>query len=209
MGAAVQQINLYRPVGGQWAQTFTPQTATLALLVLVAGAFAVSLYAWLGVRSSERAVDEVVEQTRGRSERITAVGDQLRVGGTMAQLSARTAQLAQLSAQLRLVLQKVGDPALGRTQGYSSQLRAVALARIDGVWVERISIKGNSAAIELQGTATDAQLLPQYLASLGRQSALGLHGVRELAIESSAIDGSANGAVDFHISQSDAGAAAP
>jgi hypothetical protein len=209
MDVTVQQINLYRPEGGQWAQTFAPRTAAMALLVLLVGALMVSLYAWFGVRSSERAVGEVVAQTRGRSDRIAAVGDQLRVGGTVAQLSARAAQLAQLSAQLRLLLQKVGDPALGRTQGYSPQLRAVALAHVNGVWVERISIKGNSGKIELSGTATDAQLLPDYLASLGSQAALGLHGVRELTVESSASDGNANGAVDFRIVQNEEGAAAP
>ena len=63
---------------------------------------------------------------------------------------------------------------LGNTHGYADYFRAFARARVNGLWLTGASIAGAGKEIEigLQGRVVQADLLPQYISALSRESAL-------------------------------------
>ena len=61
---------------------------------------------------------------------------------------------------------------LGNTRGYAGYFRALAQARVEGVWLTGVDIAGAGNAIGLQGRALHASLLPAYITRLGQQEIL-------------------------------------
>jgi hypothetical protein len=204
--ALVQSINLFQPEHGGWRGSFKPATIGWALLAIVVGAALLSTYAWLRERSFERNVAAVVRADQTRTEQLARSSAALQSQGRLDQLQAHVAALEQRNDRLRLIIQRLGNTADNTVRGskapYSTVVAEVANAGFGGVWVSHIDISGNNALLSLRGTAVRAELLPEYLQSLGHQAALRGRAIGSFVVESATDAGSAKvGAVNFTISQ--------
>jgi hypothetical protein len=202
-----QSINLYRPSTSRWGGAFRLATIGWSMLIVIVGLGVLSFHAWRGLRQSEQQASQVVAQARVRTSSLAALGEQFAASGQLDALRRQVDELQRTASGLQLVLERLGSAEFGRQQGFSSAIAALARARIDGVWIERLSISGVDGTLDLRGTAAEAELLPDYLGSLGRQAALQRRGISDLVIETPAEAGSGRGTVNFHISQAGDGAA--
>ena len=71
---------------------------------------------------------------------------------------------------------------LGRTEGYSASLRALARRSMEGVWLTRIEFAEASGELSLSGRATRAELVPAYLERLRGEQALRGQGFSRLEV---------------------------
>jgi hypothetical protein len=71
-------------------------------------------------------------------------------------------------AGLEAVALRLGAGALGRTTGFTEQLRALARGSTDGVWLTGIHLDNAGAQIVLEGKALDAARVPSLIERLGR-----------------------------------------
>ena len=84
-------------------------------------------------------------------------------------------ELAAVEAQRQLLQDAAGmldSGKLGNTLGYAGYFRALAQARVEGVWLTGVDIAGAGNDFGLQGRALHASLLPAYITRLGQQEIL-------------------------------------
>jgi Fimbrial assembly protein (PilN) len=167
-----QQINLYAPIFRKQSKVFSAATMVqgLALMVVVVGVFFWTIAAHTSLLEI-RAADSA-RQLQGELERLKAYG----VGATPAErarlLAERKKTLEASLAGQTQALQVFGGGALGRTEGYSELLRALARRSMKGVWLTRIEFAEASGELSLSGRATRAELVPAYLERLRGEPAL-------------------------------------
>lgn len=58
---------------------------------------------------------------------------------------------------------------LGRTQGFSAQMRAFARQSLDGLWLTRVHLNADGSEMEIAGRALKAELLPVYIHRLNSE----------------------------------------
>lgn len=177
-----QQINLYSPVFRRQSKVFSALTMLqgLGIIVVVVAVFFWTISAQtslLGIRAADSA-----RQLQGELERLKAHG----VSATPAERARLAAERkktleASLAGQTK-VLQAFDGGALGRTEGYSDMLRALARRSMEGVWLTRIEFADRSGELSLAGRATRAELVPAYLERLRGEAALRGQGFSRLEV---------------------------
>ena len=177
-----QQINLYSPIFRKQSKVFSALTMAqgLAIIVVVVGVFyyTISLHtSLLEIRAADSA-----RQLQGELERLKAYG----VGAAPAEraqsLAERKKTLEASFASQTQALQAFDTGVLGRTEGYSELLRALARRSMEGVWLTRIEFADSSGELSLAGRATRAELVPAYLERLCGEEALSGHAFSRLEV---------------------------
>lgn len=163
-----QQINLYQPMFRKQKQIFSATT-----IVEIAGVFVLGLLIIYGFARYQ----------------FSALENQ--IAGLDAQRATAISQLQSLSAQQtaprsRLLASELGDAEtvhrqklsqiqafetrrVGNTRGFSAHLSGLARQRVDGLWLTHVLIR--DGGIELAGATESGELVPRYLARLGREEA--------------------------------------
>lgn len=164
-----QQINLYQPIFRTTRKIFSAVT-----IAQTAGIFIVGLLLIYGISSWH----------------VARLGND--IAGLDAQRQAAMAQLQSLSVQTvpaprsRLVEDQLREAEIevaqkerllvafqtrrfGETRGFSRHFTALARERLDGLWLTRVVIR--DGGIALAGAAEAGELVPRYLARIGRDSA--------------------------------------
>jgi hypothetical protein len=156
-----QNINLHAP----GRRRRTPMSrAGIALSLVVAFAGSGVLY---GIEAQHQVQLRAAAQDSERAA--TRLEKQL----TAAPAAAHQAQ-QELNAiesevvALEAVAARLGAGALGRTTGFTSQLRALARGSTDGVWLTGIRFDNAGAQIALEGKALDAARVPLLIERLRR-----------------------------------------
>lgn len=167
-----QQINLYAPIFRRQSKVFSATTMLqgLALIVVVVGVFfyTISLHtSLLEIRAADSA-----RQLQGELERLKAYGVGQSPGERAKSLAERRKALEASLASQTKALQAFDTGVLGRTEGYSELLRALARRSMEGVWLTRIEFAERSGELSLSGRATRAELVPAYLERLRGEEAL-------------------------------------
>jgi hypothetical protein len=166
-----QQINLYQPIFRKQRQIFSA-VAMLQALGVVAVAL-LGIYGY-GLAKVGRLEAEVL-QLEGREKALTT--QLMRIDPALsahrrAELEAEVRRLnATLLDQQRLI-DVLREQPLGRTEGFSSYLAALARQRTPELWLTEIGINGGTAAIELAGRSLSPDLVPAYMQRLGKEPAL-------------------------------------
>jgi hypothetical protein len=166
-----QQINLYQPIFRKQRQIFSAVTMLQAVAVVAVALLGIYAYGLAQVSSLEV---EVV-QLEGRERALTT--QLMRIDPTLstnrrAELEAEVRRLnATLLDQQRLI-EVLRDRPLGRVEGFSSYLAALARQRTAELWLTEIGINGGAAAIELAGRSLQPELVPAYMQRLGTEPAL-------------------------------------
>jgi len=177
-----QQINLYNPVFRKQSKVFSA-TAMLQGLVLIAVVTGIFFY----IISLQSSLLEIRAADSSRSlqaelERLKAYGvrelpaDRARI--LAERKKALEADLA-MQAKAREAFEAGG---LGRTEGYSALLRALARRSMEGVWLTRIEFAEAGGELSLAGRASRAELVPAYLERLRGEEALRGHAFSRLEV---------------------------
>lgn len=166
-----QQINLYQPIFRKQRQIFSATAMAQALGLVVAALLAIYVYGLLGVRG----VEAELVQLEGREKALTT--QLMRIDPALganrrAELEEEVRRLnATLVDQQRLI-DVLREQPLGRTEGFSAFLEALARQRTAELWLTSFAINGGSGAIELVGRTLRPELVPEYMQRLGREAAL-------------------------------------
>lgn len=177
-----QQINLYAPIFRKQSKVFSALTMAqgLAIIVVVVGVFywTISLHtSLLEIRAADSA-----RQLQGELERLKAYGVGTAPGERAQLLAERKKTLEASLASQTQALQAFDTGVLGRTEGYSELLRALARRSIEGVWLTRIEFAEATGELSLSGRATRAELVPAYLERLRGEQALRGQGFSRLEV---------------------------
>lgn len=167
-----QQINLYAPVFRKQSKVFSAVTMAqaLALIVVVVAVFyyAISMQtSLLEVRANNSS-----RELQGELERLKALGGREAPGERAKLLAERRKTLEANLAKTTQALQAFDTGGVGRTEGYSELLRALARRSMEGVWLTRIEFTEPSGELSLTGRAARADLVPAYLERLRGEQAL-------------------------------------
>lgn len=177
-----QQINLYSPIFRKQPKVFSATTMLqgLALIVIVVAV----LFYTISLQSSlleNRAADSS-RQLQAELERLKAYGVAESPAERAKALAERKKKLeAELATQAK-ALEAFEGGLLGRTEGYSGLLRALARRTMEGVWLTRIEFAETSGELSLAGRATRADLVPAYLERLRGEEALRSHTFSRLEV---------------------------
>lgn len=169
--AIYQQVNLYQPIFRKQRQVFSAVTlAQAAALIAVAllGLYSFSRFKLMGL---EAEVGQLEAREKALTSQLGRIDPNLG-GNRRAEAEQEIKQLnATLLDQQRLI-DVLRDQPLGTTDGFSRYLAALGRQHTPEPWLTDITINGATRAIELAGHSVRAELVPEYLQHLGRETAL-------------------------------------
>jgi hypothetical protein len=171
-GAVSQQINLYSPIFRKQEKVFSATTLLqgFVLIVVVVAVFFYSISlqtSVLQIRSAESG-----RQLKSELERLKAYGAGESPAERAKALAERKKALEASLASQTQALAALDSGELGRAEGYSELLRALARISMEGVWLTRIQFAEGSGELSIAGRASRAELVPVYLERLRSEEAL-------------------------------------
>ena len=167
-----QQINLYSPLFRKQKKLFSAMALlpAIGLLVLTVAGF----YFYLSAQNSRlevRAAD-ASRQLQNELEQLKVYGAQQSPDARVKSLAERRKKLEAEFSERTQALQAMDKGALGKTEGYSGLLRALARLSMDGVWLTRVRFSDERGEAFIAGRATRPELVPVYLERLRREERL-------------------------------------
>ncbi len=163
-----QQINLYQPMFRKQKQIFSATT-----IVEIAGVFVLGLLIIYGFARYQ--VSALEDQIAGlEAQRATAMSQLQSLSTQQSAPRSRllASELADAEAahqQKQSQMQAFETRRIGNTRGFSPHLSGLARQRVDGLWLTHVLIR--DGGVELAGATEAGELLPRYLARLGREQA--------------------------------------
>ena len=167
-----QQINLFNPQFELKKHHMSARTAGLGMGGLALVLLALSMLAQRtigGLEQREAGVKAALAQGEAKRDQILRDFPPRKKDPALAQ------ELAAVEAQRQLLQDAsnvLDSGKLGNTHGYAGYFRALAQARVEGVWLTGVDIAGAGNDFGLQGRALYASLLPAYITRLGQQEVL-------------------------------------
>ena len=185
-----QQINLYSPLFRKQKKIFSGVAMAQATALVVVGVLA--FYAYVSLQSSllEIRVVDSGQQVRAEIER-------LKVYSATESPEVRAKALAERTR----TAQALAESGLGRSDGYSGSLRALARLSMQGVWLTRVQFADKEGEVAIVGRATHPELVASYLERLRKEEALRGQAFSRLEIRRPATPERA-GVVEFTLSSS-------
>jgi hypothetical protein len=166
-----QQINLYQPIFRKQRQIFSALTMLQALGVVTLTMLGLYGYGLAKVGALEAEVLQLEGREKALTTQLMRIDPALSAN-RRAELEAEVRRLnATLLDQQRLI-DVLREQPLGRTEGFSGYLAALARQRTPELWLTEIGINGGTAAIELAGRSLSPELVPAYMQRLGQEPAL-------------------------------------
>lgn len=182
-----RQINLYPPAFRRQTKPFSAAWTVAALLVTVAvmsAYYALAAQQLQPMRTQRKDAETQLKQLR---EQVLGAGKvaQKTKSKTMEDQVARAEALLKGRQEL---VERLKGGELGNRDGYSRFLKALARQHLEGVWLTSIEISGPHDDFAIQGRATRADLLPEYIRMLRKEEAfrgkpIGTLALREREIE--------------------------
>ena len=165
-----QQINLYRKRAT--AATEGVSASTLVISVVVLAVLLAGLTGFKRMQLDNLRDELASAQTREAAivGRIDVLGEQLSPGDD-AGLAALLEQAGQSLADSERVLGFLEGGAIGRRDGFSRHLAALARRELDGLWLTRITVTAPDSRVALTGRALRPDLVPAYLKALAGERA--------------------------------------
>lgn len=167
-----QQINLYSPIFRKQTKIFSAVTMLqgLALIVVVVAVF----FYYISLQSSilEIRAAESSRQLKSELERLKVHGARESPAERTKALAERKKGLEANLASQKQALAVFESGALGRAEGYSEILRALARLSMEGVWLTRIQFAEGRGELSISGRAARPELVAAYLERLRSEEAL-------------------------------------
>lgn len=200
-----QQINLYSPLFRKQRKVFSAAAVLQAMLLVVLGVTAFYGYVALQTRLLEIRVADSGQRLRGELERLrvmsVAEGPEARAKA----LAEQKKKLEAVLAERNRALQALAESGLGRGEGYSQALRALARLSMEGVWLTRVRFAEKEGEAAIAGMATHPELIAAYLERLRNEKALRGQAFSRLEVRRAAARSGGDGVVEFTLSSTPAG----
>lgn len=168
-----QQINLLNPLFRPQRFSATSAEAMLYGVGIVLGAcvlYAVYLnYRLSGLEHEAQTTGQEYQDLGARRDTLTAQQASHTPDARLA------AEITALQSQLSLrtaIIDTLKSGALGTTLGFSEYLRAFSRESVAGLWLTGFDIRSAGNQLTLEGRTLGAELLPEYLKRLNRESVL-------------------------------------
>jgi hypothetical protein len=167
-----QQINLYRPIFRKQRRIFSALAMAqgVGLIVLVVAAF----YWYVAAQTSllEIRANQSTAQLKAELERLKLQGAGVSPAERAKLIAERRKTLEASLAAKTQALSALDSGAVGRAEGYSALLRALARQSMDGVWLTRIQFAEGTGELSIAGRASRPELVPAYLERLRTDATL-------------------------------------
>lgn len=164
-----QQINLYQPIFRKQKKIFSALTIVQVAGVFVLGLLLIYGFAWSQVRGLQVQVAGLEAQrdaTMEQLQRLSAAQSPVR----SRTLERQVSEAQREHDQSRSLMEVFADGRYGGSAGFSGHFTGLARQRIDGLWLTRVRV-GSGGEITFEGAAEAPELLPRYIARLGREEA--------------------------------------
>ncbi len=198
-----QQINLYSPLFRRQKKVFSAVAMLQATLLVVLGIAAFYGYVALQTSLLELRVADSGQRLRSELERLKVLGatESPEVRGKL--LAEEKKKLEAMLAERHRTAQALAEGGLGRGEGYSAALRALARLSMDGVWLTRVQFAEKDGEVAIAGRATHPELIATYLERLRKEEALRGQAFSRLEIRKTAAP-QRPGVVEFTLSSAPA-----
>jgi hypothetical protein len=164
-----QQINLFNPAFEEKRKLFGAAAMAQALVVLVVGVAALSVYGNERVAALAKQADAGARQLEKKKATLATVNTEFAPREKSPEMEAQLADAESQLASLKRIAGVLERGELGNTTGYSEYFRALARQHVDGLWLTGLAITGAGCDIGVHGRAVDASLLPGFLARLTQE----------------------------------------
>lgn len=167
-----QQINLYSPLFRKQKKVFSAVAMLQAMGLVVAAVTAFFVYVSLQTSLLEIRVADSAERLRGELERLKVYSASESPEVLARKLAEQRKKLEAALAERNRTAQALAETGLGRSEGYSGALRALARLAIDGLWLTRVRFADKEGEVALAGRALRPELVATYLERLRAEEAL-------------------------------------
>jgi hypothetical protein len=164
-----QQINLFNPAFQPQKKILTATTMALALVMLVAGIFALASYGKMQTKRLQHEADLGATRLEQRQARLNTVNTEFAPRKKSTELDAEIAEAQVQLAALRNVSGILERGELGDTTGYAGYFRALARQSAQGLWLTGVTITNSGRDIGIKGRTVDPAMVPGYLNRLTQE----------------------------------------
>ena len=190
-----QQINLYNPAFEAKRTPLSMKGAAAGWLATVALVAAIAAYQLISLRSSEQQARELEQQVAAAQAEAQRLGSAMASRRRDPRISAEIARLEAEARGRQEAMEVLRAGGLGDTRGFSDHLKAFARQSFDGIWLTGLSIATAGRDVSVEGRASHAAYVPDYLKRLNGENAMQGHPFSELVIQEPAPDPAAKTAV--------------
>ena len=190
------QINLFNPALRKTRATLPG--ARVGQGWIVAALLGLAVWAWQAWQVHQLDAEARVLDVRGQAlqSEVQSLGQQLAARKPSPELRAELERKLALLQAREDVMRLLEGGEFGDTAGHARYLKAFARQWVEGLWLTGVSVTGAGADITLSGRTLDPELVPGYLARLGREEALAGHPFNRLQMRRPMQDDKPDGAPD-------------
>jgi hypothetical protein len=167
-----QQINLYSPLFRKKKKVFSAVAMLQAMGLVVAAVTGFFIYVSLQTSLLEIRVADSAERLKSELERLKVLSAGESPEALAKTLGEKRKRLEAALAERNRTVQALAESGLGRSEGYSGALRALARLALDGLWLTRVRFADGDGEVALAGRATRPELVATYLERLRTEEAL-------------------------------------
>jgi Tfp pilus assembly protein PilN len=176
-----QQIDL-RPFAATPRPRLAPAVMLRALFALVLALCAATVHLALARGRSDAAARMLERRLGERQKELARLAQALESQLDSTRDEARARALEGDRDAMAALLERLADGALGRRIGFSSELRALDVSRVEGVWLTGFALAGGGRELRLSGRTLHAEGAPRLLQRLGATQPFASTQFRELRL---------------------------
>lgn len=167
-----QQINLYNPLFLREEKHFSARTMMQALGVIAIGVVALYVHAVLESRAAERNAQRYRDQLAAQRDQLVKLTAQLAAQGKSKALENEVVRFETDLKGKTATLEALNTGELGNTTGFSRYLAAFGRQSLPGIWLTGFTIGDSGNELVVNGRAVRADLVPNYIAALNRETVM-------------------------------------
>jgi HAMP domain-containing protein len=176
-----QQINLFNPLFLKQKKYFSAKTMVQGLGIILSASLA---FQGILLFQSQRLERQKIE-TQALHQQVQQ--QMLQVSGTGARTRSKLLEdeISRVEGMIKAqqdVMSTLEGGNLGNSQGYSRFLVALARQRTSGLWLTGFTVSGIGEELSIRGRVLRADLVPQYIRQLNRETVMRGHVVAELSM---------------------------
>lgn len=167
-----RQINLFNPAFQKQKKHFSALTMVQAFGLVIAGSVIFYFYASHRVAEVERQSKQTAKRLEIEQARVARISKEI---VPRQKSPALVEEIRRLEEQLRVQQEEFAalqGGYLGKPQGFSEFMRALARQHVEGLWLTGFSIAGGGNEITLEGRALRPELVPLYIRRLRQEPAM-------------------------------------
>ena len=167
-----QQVNLFQPILGAERRLFSARAIAVALAVLAVCLVALAGYGSRRTGRVEYSIDEIEKREAQNIAMAAQASQAARPAASLAELDAEAKVLSANIDLRQRALEIIQRSRVTPATGFAARLEALAHRQLDGIWLSSIAVGSGDGRLAMRGAATDAKLVPAYLAALAEEPAL-------------------------------------